>query len=307
MNITLKQLQVFTVLARHENLSRASEKLFMTKGAVSQALQELERRLGVQLFDRAHPRLSLNHEGRRLLPLADELVERAVDIERSFRPQGSVDPDDHLLLTGCSKTIGNYLMPRVYAAFKRREGWLPAVRIANTRALLRMIASFALDIALIEGEERHPELIFEPWIADEMVVLAPHSHPLPTRTPLPFSSLAGEPWILREQDSGSREFFAHTLAPHLGQHTIAMTLNSPAAITEAVAQGLGITFASRLSATELLARNKIKVISLEQTFPRTFTLCYHSRKYLSTPLRRFLAFCRGWKDTPGSSAESASP
>lgn len=56
MNITLKQLQVFVAVARHQNLSRASETLFMTKGAVSQSLGELERRLGVALFDRAHPK-----------------------------------------------------------------------------------------------------------------------------------------------------------------------------------------------------------------------------------------------------------
>lgn len=81
--MTLKQLQVFLAVARFQNLTQAAEALFLTKGAVSQALQELERHLGVRLFDRVHPHLRLNHEGARLWPLADEMLQRAEAIERT--------------------------------------------------------------------------------------------------------------------------------------------------------------------------------------------------------------------------------
>lgn len=53
--MTLKQLQVFLAVARFQNLTQAAEALFLTKGAVSQALQELERHLGVRLFDPGTP------------------------------------------------------------------------------------------------------------------------------------------------------------------------------------------------------------------------------------------------------------
>ena len=75
--MTLKQLQVFLAVARYENMGQAADALFLTKGAVSQALQELERHLGVRLFDRVHPHLRLNHEGAQLRPLADEMLQRA--------------------------------------------------------------------------------------------------------------------------------------------------------------------------------------------------------------------------------------
>lgn len=53
MNITLKQLSVFLAIARHGSMTSAADSLFMTKGAVSQALAELENQLGIRLFDRA--------------------------------------------------------------------------------------------------------------------------------------------------------------------------------------------------------------------------------------------------------------
>ncbi len=292
MNITLKQLQVFVAVARHQNLSRASTALFMTKGAVSQALGELERRLGLALFDRAHPKLRLNHEGERLLPMADELVHRAEDIERSFSDAAYEGSEGNFLRVGCSKTIGNYVIPELLAGFSDETGWLPEVTIANTAEILRMLASFTLDAALLEGEERLPEIMFEPWLEDDMVVIAPPGHRLAQGGPHAARELAWERWVVREVDSGSREYFNHTLAPIAGPMTIALTLNSPATIVRSVAQGLGLAFVSRLSAIRSAGSGNVAVIELKERFSRTFSICYHTRKYHSAAMRAFLAFCR---------------
>ena len=88
--MTLKQLQVFLAVARYQNLGQAAEALFLTKGAVSQALQELERHLGVRLFDRVHPHLRLNHEGAQLWPLADEMLQRGEAIECGTQLAGRI-------------------------------------------------------------------------------------------------------------------------------------------------------------------------------------------------------------------------
>ena len=60
MQITLRQMQVFLAVARTENLSVAAQDLAMSKSAVSQALTELEGRLGVTLFERTRGRLLLS-------------------------------------------------------------------------------------------------------------------------------------------------------------------------------------------------------------------------------------------------------
>ncbi len=62
MKLTLQQLKVFATIARYGNLGLAANELCLSKGAVSQSLQELERQLATPLFDRIHPRLQLNNE-----------------------------------------------------------------------------------------------------------------------------------------------------------------------------------------------------------------------------------------------------
>ncbi len=92
------------------------------QGAVSQSLQELERQLSTPLFDRIHPRLQLNNEGRLLQPAAEELLTRMQDIENLFSPDA--EPSGQLRL-GASQTIGNYLLPTLLASSKQELGLPP--------------------------------------------------------------------------------------------------------------------------------------------------------------------------------------
>lgn len=71
MNISLRQLEIFLTIARESSITKASEKLYLTKPAVSMALNELESQLNVKLFDRHKKRLIINEQGKQLLPVAD--------------------------------------------------------------------------------------------------------------------------------------------------------------------------------------------------------------------------------------------
>lgn len=290
MNITFKQLQVFAAVARRENLGRAATDLFLTKGAVSQSLSEFERNLGLQLFDRVHPHIRLNHDGKRLLPMVDELLHRGRDIELMF----GAGENDHYLRVGSSKTIGTYLLPQLLGNFEKNSLWLPDARIANSKKLCDMVASFALDVALLEGEAQHPDLVFEDWLADQMVVVAKKGHPLASGERHHPSVLKGERWILREQESGTREYFEYNLGPLIAPYNIALTLNSPGAILGMVGEGLGITFISRLIVELPSFAERFAVISLNRAFSRTFSVCYHARKHHSASLDQFLNYCLGW-------------
>ena len=287
--MTLKQLQVFLAVARFQNLTQAAEAVFLTKGAVSQAVQELERHLGVRLFDRVHPHLRLNHEGARLWPLADEMLQRAEAIERTFQAGGAC-----FLSIGASKTIGNYLLPQLLHDFEKEHGWLPKAQIANTNRLLELVEGYVLDVVLLEGEQHRTDMVAEEWLKDEMAVVACKGHALADGKAHAPEELAGQRWILREPDSGTRAFFAHTLGSLIAPYTVALSLSSTEAVLGMVEHGLGITFASRLMAELPGFSSRFSIIRLTQTFSRTFSLCWHESKYHSAGMDTFIRFCRAW-------------
>lgn len=301
MKLTLQQLKVFATIARYGNLGLAANELCLSKGAVSQSLQELERQLSTPLFDRIHPRLQLNNEGRLLQPAAEELLTRMQDIENLFRPDA--EPSGQLRL-GASQTIGNYLLPTLLASSKQELGLPPKVTINNTHLLCHALANFELDMALIEGENHHPDLLAEPWLQDEMLVVAPPDHPLANKKELSLSRLGGETWVLREAQSGSREQFIQQIQPELPRWQPGLELNTLEAVMLAVEKGLGISFISRLAASDRLADGRLIALPLTRRFPRQLSLIWHKQKYHSTSLRHFIHFCRAQvKDAEVSRAE----
>ncbi|MBL0623686.1 LysR substrate-binding domain-containing protein [Aeromonas veronii] len=301
MKLTLQQLKVFATIARYGNLGLAANELCLSKGAVSQSLQELERQLSTPLFDRIHPRLQLNNEGRLLQPAAEELLTRMQDIENLFRPDA--EPSGQLRL-GASQTIGNYLLPTLLASSKQELGLPPKVTINNTHLLCHALANFELDMALIEGENHHPDLLAEPWLQDEMLVVAPPGHPLANKKELSLSRLGGETWVLREAQSGSREQFIQQIQPELPRWQPGLELNTLEAVMLAVEKGLGISFISRLAASDRLADGRLIALPLSRRFPRQLSLIWHKQKYHSTSLRHFIHFCRAQvKDAEVSRAE----
>ncbi|MBO0502591.1 LysR family transcriptional regulator [Aeromonas veronii] len=289
MKLTLQQLKVFATIARYGNLGLAANELCLSKGAVSQSLQELERQLSTPLFDRIHPRLQLNNEGRLLQPAAEELLTRMQDIENLFSPDA--EPSGQLRL-GASQTIGNYLLPTLLASSKQELGLPPKVTINNTHLLCHALANFELDMALIEGENHHPDLLAEPWLQDEMLVVAPPGHPLANKKDLSLSRLGGETWVLREAQSGSREQFIQQIQPELPRWQPGLELNTLEAVMLAVEKGLGISFISRLAASDRLADGRLIALPLSRRFPRQLSLIWHKQKYHSTSLRHFIHFCR---------------
>ncbi|WP_323916185.1 LysR substrate-binding domain-containing protein [Aeromonas veronii] len=300
MKLTLQQLKVFATIARYGNLGLAANELCLSKGAVSQSLQELERQLSTPLFDRIHPRLQLNNEGRLLQPAAEELLTRMQDIENLFSPDA--EPSGQLRL-GASQTIGNYLLPTLLASSKQELGLPPKVTINNTHLLCHALANFELDMALIEGENHHPDLLAEPWLQDEMLVVAPPGHPLANKNELSLSRLGGETWVLREAQSGSREQFIQQIQPELPRWQPGLELNTLEAVMLAVEKGLGISFISRLAVSDRLKDGRLVALPLTRRFPRQLSLIWHKQKYHSASLRHFIHFCRAQMND----AEAISP
>ena len=74
--LPLNALRAFEASARHLNFTRAALELCVSQGAVSQQVAALEARLGVALFRRLPRGLMLTDEGRALLPVMADALDR---------------------------------------------------------------------------------------------------------------------------------------------------------------------------------------------------------------------------------------
>ena len=174
MRYTLRQLEVFLATAKFENISRAAESLSMSQSAASSALRDLEQQFDILLFDRAGKRLNINSLGSSIQAKAEAVLEQCRDLETAFTDTGELG---HLRV-GATLTIGNYLAVKMIAqfraAFPKAEVTLT---VANMTTIAEQVASFDLDVGLIEGELNHSDLDIQHWRDDELVVFAAPGHP----------------------------------------------------------------------------------------------------------------------------------
>src|ERR1700739_4823736 len=99
--ITLRQLEIFREVARQGSTAAAANRLPLSQSATSAGLNQLERSLGVRLFDRIGKRLALNADGKALLPKALGILDDARQLESGARRSGAFELQIH-----ASTTIG---------------------------------------------------------------------------------------------------------------------------------------------------------------------------------------------------------
>ena len=290
MKFTLRQMAVFIAVARQESVSRAAQALSLSQSATSTALGELERLYDTQLFDRVGKTLRLNELGQLLLPQAVELIERAEAIETVLQGRAGFGK----LRIGATLTIGNYLATQIAADYlKRHPESSVQLQVHNTETITDQVARYELDLGLIEGSFKHPDLVAEPWVADELVVFCSPTHPLAGKGRANLSELANEYWIVREPGSGTRETLDRALRDHQSELKVRLELEHTEAIKRAVEFGLGIGCISRLALREAFRRGSLVAIETpELDLLRYFQFLWHKRKFQTAGMREFIVLCR---------------
>jgi DNA-binding transcriptional LysR family regulator len=244
--MNLNHLAIFHAVAQTGSMTLGAERLEISQPAVSKQVQDLERTLGLHLFDRIGRRVRLSQAGevladhaRRLFALAHEAEEEMADVRAVRRGR---------LVIGASTTIGTYLLPRVLAEFGRRHPGLELlVHIENTEHVHRRLAGHEVDIGLTEGVMEEEDLEAEIFYRDELVMIAARGHRLASLRRVPLSAVREEQFILREPGSGTRAVEERALAQLKLRVRVLMALGNTEAIKRVVAEGVGLAIVSRLA------------------------------------------------------------
>src|SRR6516165_635154 len=158
--MNLNHLTIFHAVAQTGSMTLGAERLDISQPAVSKQVRDLERALGVHLFDRIGRRVRLSRAGeiladyaRRLFALAHEAETAMADVRAVGRGR---------LVIGASTTIGTYLLPGVVAEFWRQHPRVELlIQIENTEQVHRRVAGHELDLGLTEGPVEEEELAAE--------------------------------------------------------------------------------------------------------------------------------------------------
>ncbi|MBV8047939.1 MAG: transcriptional regulator GcvA [Paludibacterium sp.] len=172
----LNALRVFEAAARLESFSAAAAELFVTHGAVSKQIKQLEEWLGQPLFERSGGRVRLTDAGWRYLVQ----VQDGLDLIANATAQLQQPDRQRRLSINATPTFASYwLLPRL-AAFREQFPDLELHLVTSDRDIRRLDAPF--DIAIRRGPGDWPGHIARPFLKEWELPLA--SPALLTRLPV---------------------------------------------------------------------------------------------------------------------------
>lgn len=284
------RLRVFRTVAEHLNFRMAAEHLFLTQPAVTQQIKALEDDLGIRLFDRTANRVSLTAQGSVLLAYSKKIAALVADAEHELIScDGKFSGD---LSLGVSTTIAQYVLPRMLGAFLDEH---PRVQFSlhsgNTEAIVQLLLHNQIMLGLIEGPARERGIRSEPFMQDELVLIAP---PAFGSDQISRDQLVNSTLLMREHGSGSRRVVEMALKKagvKLKSFKKIMDLDSTEAIKSAVEAGLGLGFVSRWAISKELELGLLNVVGVADIkVARNFSLISRTGPNPQGPAGAFRTF-----------------
>ena len=278
----LRHFETFLKIAELQSFTKAAEALCLTQPTVSKQIVDLERFFDVRLIDRTKRTVALTKSGEILLQYARDLInlkKDAIEAIASFKglKKGTIT-------IGASTIPGIYILPRLLSVFKKKYNGIGIkLIISDTKDIIEKMEEGKIDIGFVGAKNTTLKIDYKKFVDDTIVIIAPPGFP----DLILLKDLKDYPLIAREQGSGTRNNFESSLKKTKDVDpaylTVVAELTDNQAIKEAVKNGMGMSYISKLAIVDELATGKLKRIAI-QGFPeikRSFYVI--SRKGKTTP------------------------
>lgn len=294
--MTLEQLRIFVAVAEREHMTRAAENLGLTQSAVSGAIQALEARHNISLFNRIGRRIELTQDGRFFLSEARAVLRTADAAALSLLELRGLSRG--VINLHASQTTGAYWLPERIVQFHAAHPNIDIkLSIGNSDQVAAAVSSGSAEIGFVEGTIHEPNLVSEQVGLDELIIVVGAKHPWSRLRQISKSHVTQAKWILRERGSGTRSVFEQKLIRlgiPLERLDVTLELPSNEAVRAAVEAGAGATAISRVvvrSALLLKSVHAVQFVPLE----RPFVLLKHRDRNQSNAVRALLTMIQNYQ------------
>ncbi|WP_328491761.1 LysR substrate-binding domain-containing protein [Streptomyces sp. NBC_00414] len=241
--LDLRQLRYFLAVAEEEHVGRAAERLHISQSPLSRQIAQLEKNLGLALFERSQQRLRLTSDGRVFLSEARALLRHADRLENLGRRLGRGE-EGGLCVGYVADAMHTGLLPQALRDLQaQRPGIHVALYALPTAQQFEGLRQRSLDIALTPEPptEDDPDLRGSLLFEDPLLLAVPNGSPLADRADITPEDLADQRWIAVEgTDESWRDDFVASCVAVGFRPDIRLEAPDPLTAIGLVASGLGM-------------------------------------------------------------------
>ncbi|WP_392675452.1 LysR substrate-binding domain-containing protein [Streptomyces sp. LN785] len=247
--LDLRQLRYFVAVAETEHVGRAAEQLHISQSPLSRQIAQLEKHLGLILFERSQQRIRLTSDGRVFLTEARALLRHADRLENLGRRLGRGE-EGGLCVGYVPDAMHTGVLPSALRALRAER---PAIHVAlygqSSVEQLEGLRQRSLDMAFVHEppDEGDPDLTATRLVDDPLMLVLPEHHALADRAEPSPDELDGQPWIAvgDSQDPVWRDAFIASCVASGFTPDIRLQAAEPLTALGLVASGLGVALIQR--------------------------------------------------------------
>jgi len=290
----LKEVEIFSHVARLGSFSEAAKAMSLTQPTVSAHILSLERTLGVELLDRKGRKVFLTAEGKTFLAFAREMLAIRRKAKRALHKL--TDQVTGELSIGGSTIPGTYILPSLIGRFKERY---PEVHVTSTigdsQRIVDHVRQDVVEGGVVGSRPADRALDVEKLWEDELVLVVPADHEhAKIRGGLSLNKAIEGPFILRGKGSGTRQLMERvfkTKGIRINDLNTVCKLGSTEAVKQGIKAGLGVSILSKRAVENEVKNGLFKALSIRGVkFTRFFHLITHTSRTRSPACRAFLEF-----------------
>jgi LysR family transcriptional regulator, transcriptional activator of the cysJI operon len=287
-----RRLQVFHTVARLLSFTKAAETLHMTQPAVTFQIRQLEEYFNTRLFDRTHNKISLTAAGERVYEYADQIIALYSQMDNSVREM--IGDISGILIIGASTTIAEYVLPSLLGEFKEKYSSINIrLKVSNSLGIVHMVEDNSVDVGIVESPISNKNLAVDVCWDDELLFICPPQHPLADKASITVKDLEDQPFVFREEGSGTREYIADYFiqnGANLHDLNLSLEVGNPEAVKSAVESKLGVSIVSRATIIKELRLGTLVARPLEPRLQRPFSIVFQKQKFRLRAMEEFMNF-----------------
>lgn len=289
-----KQIEAFVNVVKYKSFSRAADASFLTQPTISTHISVLEKELNMLLINRNSKEALPTKQGRIFYKYAVMMLNTR---EKAIYSLNSLSSNvGGILEIQTSSIPGEYIVPDLMTKFKQAY---PAVRFYLEQSDSMTVAKNLLENKGeigFTGMKAENGLTYIPLMKDEAVLITPPAAKFKALEgkQLKLEGFIEEPFIIREQGSGTRKEFEDRIEK-LGYNpkklNIVARMNSMESIKHAVESGLGISIVSGITVAKQCDKDRFLVFSMKEfSSDREFYIVYNKKVTLSPRAEAFREF-----------------
>jgi DNA-binding transcriptional LysR family regulator len=294
--MNLETLQLYCDVIRLRSFSRGALANEVSQSAVSQAVQQLEADLDVQLLDRTKRPFTVTPEGRMFYEACRDLLDRYERVK--VRISSARTRLDGTVRVAAIYSVGLHDVSRHLQTFMSDH---PQAKVLleclHPQKVVEAVINDEADIGIMSYPPAVRSLTVIPWRSEKMVLVCHPSHRLARKRLVMPADLNGERFVAFDPDLGIRKAIDRNLKQRNVRVNVVMEFDNIETIKQAIAINAGVSILPRPAVLKEVGIGSLAAVPLAiPDLVRPVGIIYRKQKHLSPTVASFIESLRKAED-----------